>query len=63
MIAFLTLNHAGLVFMQRLPFGTSALPILLVSCSVLARSQGHGLAWFGRVDKSAIADRMASGGH
>lgn len=25
--------------------------------------QGHGLAWFGRVDRSAIADRMASGGH
>jgi len=34
----------GLVFMQRLPFGTSALPILLVSCSVLARTR-LGLVW------------------
>jgi len=45
MIAFLTLNHAGLVFMQRLPFGTSAMPILLVSCSVLERD----MAWLGLV--------------
>jgi hypothetical protein len=46
MIAFLTLNHAGLVFLQRMPYGTFALSILLVS------GKGHGSAWFGRVDRS-----------
>jgi len=47
MIAFLTLNHAGLVFLQQLAIWHLRLvdPFGVLQCA----GKGHGLAWLGLV--------------